>query len=87
LHKGIRNISIAEDDKRWIVGCYSGDIYECDVDGISVDLKKKLMSSHFTPNNKWTNELWGLAAIYNTDNFVTCSDDGTLRLWSNSMRK
>jgi microtubule-associated protein-like 6 len=47
-----------------------------------VDLKKKVMSSHYTPNTKWTNELWGLAVIHNTSTFVTCSDDGTLRKWS-----
>lgn len=50
-------------------------------------MEKKVMSSHYTPNRQWTNELWGLAPINNTDTYVTCADDGTLRLWSASERR
>ena len=48
---------------------------------------KELMKGHYTPNKKWTNEVWGLATYYEGDNFVTSSDDGTLRVWSASQRK
>jgi len=46
------------------------------------------MVGHFTPNPMWTNEVWGLAAL-NTDNerYITCSDDATLRVYSNLKRK
>lgn len=38
------------------------------------------MSGHYSPNSV-TNEVWGLA-LYDEDHYSTCSDDGTLRLWS-----
>ena len=46
------------------------------------------MVGHFTPNPCWTNEVWGLAAL-NKDNerYITCSDDATLRVYSNLKRK
>ena len=46
------------------------------------------MKGHFTPNPSWTNEVWGLAPL-NTENdrYLTRSDDGTLRLWSQVKRE
>lgn len=38
------------------------------------------MSGHYSPNSKWTNEVWGLSTL--KDQFYTCSDDATIRLWS-----
>lgn len=44
-----------------------------------------LMTGHYTPNQKWTNEVWGLCTAKNKiqgKNIVlTCSDDATLRIW------
>lgn len=45
------------------------------------------MKGHFSPNLKWTNEVWGLSVFPDTDTFATCSDDGTLRVWSLPERK
>jgi microtubule-associated protein-like 6 len=45
------------------------------------------MNGHYTPNQKWTNEAWGLSPFSDGDRFATCSDDGTLRVWSSSQRK
>jgi microtubule-associated protein-like 6 len=42
------------------------------------------MSGHYSPNFV-TNEVWGLS-LYDEDNYITCSDDGTLRLWSISKK-
>lgn len=40
------------------------------------------MSGHYSPNAKWTNEVWGLAIpTENNQQFVTCSDDATIRVW------
>jgi WD40 repeat protein len=37
---------------------------------------------------QWTNEVWGLAVFPNdTNKIVTCSDDGTVRIWSKEERR
>lgn len=46
---------------------------------------KNHLKCHYSPNNTWTNEVWGLA-IYD-DLIFTCSDDATVRCWSLSERK
>ena len=46
-----------------------------------------LMTGHYTPNKKWTNEAWGLAPLKDGDRFVSSSDDGTLRMFSSKERK
>jgi microtubule-associated protein-like 6 len=44
---------------------------------------RRLISSHFAPNKKSTNELWGLTPFANDNDLIaSCSDDGTLRVWS-----
>lgn len=48
---------------------------------------KEIMKGHYTPNQKWTNEVWGLAVFKDGDRWCTCSDDATLRIWSVSKRK
>jgi hypothetical protein len=45
------------------------------------------MTGHYTPNKKWTNEVWGLAPLKDGDRFASCSDDGTLRIYSSRERK
>lgn len=39
------------------------------------------MSGHYSPNFV-TNEVWGLA-LYDETQYITCSDDGTIRVWDN----
>jgi WD40 repeat protein len=40
------------------------------------------MSGHYSPNAKWTNEVWGLAIPgIDGEHFTTCSDDATVRIW------
>lgn len=48
------------------------------------------MTGHFTPCQKWLNEVWGLDTISGNnkgDFFVSCSDDATLRMYSIGDRK
>ena len=40
------------------------------------------MVGHYTPNQKWLNEVWGLAVFSDNERYATCSDDGTVRIWS-----
>lgn len=37
------------------------------------------MSGHYAPNSV-TNEVWGLAVV-NNRYYLSCADDGTLRVW------
>lgn len=48
---------------------------------------REIMKGHYTPNQKWTNEVWGLGVFSDGDRYATCSDDATLRIWSISKRK
>lgn len=45
------------------------------------------MSGHYAANAKWTNEVWGLSLMQRDDEFVTCSDDATVRVWNMSKRE
>ena len=54
-----------------------------DLDNIESD---QIMAGHFTPNLKWTNEVWGLD-ILDDDRCVSVSDDATLRIWNSNTRK
>ncbi len=45
------------------------------------------MKGHYTPNMKWTNEIWGLDIFDDNDRYISCADDGTLRMWSAKQRK
>lgn len=46
---------------------------------------KNILKCHFSPNNTWTNEVWGLHVV--DDYIFTCSDDATVRCWSISRKK
>lgn len=46
----------------------------------------QLMAGHYSPNLKWTNEVWGLDTL-DRERYVTVSDDATLRVWNGSSRK
>ena len=47
------------------------------------------MRSHYSLSkpNKKEFELWGLGILNDGDRYLTCGDDGTLRMWSSSQRK
>jgi len=72
-----------------VVGTAGSDIYKIGVQlaGGRSQAPDLLVTGHYAPKNKDTNEVWGLCAIPGTDKFVSVSDDATLRVWSASKRK
>ena len=48
---------------------------------------KELTKGHYTPNQQWLNEVWGLCVFHDGERYATCSDDATLRIWSISQKK
>lgn len=80
LSSFVRSACLNEAGDTLLVGTYGSEIYEIAVpSGENV----KLMSGHYTPSRGTTvtNEVWGLAVYPDNSHYVTCSDDGTLRLW------
>lgn len=46
------------------------------------------MKSHFAPNLRTDNELWGMCLFPNDQDLIaTCGDDATLRVWTNQHKK
>lgn len=41
----------------------------------------EILNAHYAPN-KISNDLWGLAIFKNNEYFVTCGDDGQIRIYS-----
>ncbi|CAG9326453.1 unnamed protein product [Blepharisma stoltei] len=76
----IRAASISGDGEWLAVGTYGSEIYEVNIR--SNDFRR-LVVGHYTPSRgrTVTNEVWGLAVLPNRRNYITASDDGTLRLW------
>ncbi|KAL4483877.1 hypothetical protein ABPG72_006252 [Tetrahymena utriculariae] len=89
----VRSICPSQDMKRIIVATLACEIIEFEASSVPYKSNTKFsfrncyMKGHFSPNLKWTNEVWGLSVFPNTDTFATCSDDGTLRIWSLPQRK
>lgn len=68
-----------------LVGTFGSEIFELEVDSITSQESKVArvschMKAHYSPNNTWTNEVWGLYVV--GDLVFTCSDDATVRCWS-----
>lgn len=89
----VRSIDLSENEDKMLVGTFGSEIYELIADTQIIGEGKNwtvkcLMRGHYTPNPLWTNEVWGLC-VYNDDEdqFLTCSDDATLRLYSAADRK
>ena len=81
VHPGINAIHL--EDQRLIIGTRGSEIFEFqfDVRSGEIDYKDVVTHGHFHPCKKDNNEVWGLATFPNKDQYVTTSDDGTLRVW------
>eukprot|EP01017_Pseudomicrothorax_dubius_P040457 TRINITY_DN6328_c0_g1_i1.p1 TRINITY_DN6328_c0_g1~~TRINITY_DN6328_c0_g1_i1.p1 ORF type:complete len:614 (+),score=151.97 TRINITY_DN6328_c0_g1_i1:60-1844(+) len=84
----VRSVCLARDGKTMLVGTFGSEIFEVSTKDAKITKTTKfatprdIIRGHYTPNAKWTNEVWGLAIFNDGKRFATCSDDGTLRIWS-----
>ncbi|KRW98348.1 WD40-repeat-containing domain [Pseudocohnilembus persalinus] len=89
----IRSINMHPNKRQLVVGTYACEIFQLttkdnQLRNNTVFIPKQIMAGHYTPNQQAFNEVWGLAVFPNNKDFyATCSDDGTLRIWSVSEKK
>lgn len=72
-----------------LIGTLGSEIYELVIDDLNTikPFKKcqNILKCHYSPNNSWTNEVWGLCI--HDDYIFSCSDDATVRCWSILQKK
>ena len=85
---------MSDNNKHILVGTYGAEIYELTTEDTQYNRSSKwsgrqIMSSHYSPNLDSTNEIWGMEVYKGEkkDQFITVSDDATLRVWSSRERK
>jgi microtubule-associated protein-like 6 len=89
----VRSACFSADLKSILFGTYGSEIYEISTKDAKITsatkfgTPKELVKGHYTPNQQWTNEIWGLAVFKDGDRWATVSDDSTLRIWSISQKK
>lgn len=68
------------EDNRLIIGTRGNEIYEYQFnpDNGSKKFDHVITQGHYAPSKTWTNEVWGLSVMRGKDEYLTCSDDGTL---------
>jgi len=81
----IRAAYLSSDEKNIIVGTAGCEILQASLS--NTNAWEVLIRGHYGPCKKDTNEVWGLAVYPDGDQYVSCSDDGTLRVWSVSKKK
>lgn len=90
----IRSVDFADEEgTKMLVGTLASEIYEVQFDsGVYKEGTRKpnnvevRMQGHYSPNNHWTNEVWGLCVDSKSNKFFTCSDDATVRCWDADKR-
>lgn len=79
-----RAIDLDEDERFLAVGTFGGEVFQVEID-IPLRTSKApsvVTQGHWAPKTKDTNEVCGLCARPNTDEFITVGEDATLRVWS-----
>jgi hypothetical protein len=87
----IHAIDIFEETKTFVIGLYSGEIYQISYNSLDEHLiteERLIQSCHFAPNPSSRTEIGGLCTYPSVEYemFMTCSFDGTLRLWDAEQR-
>jgi microtubule-associated protein-like 6 len=92
--RGIRSIYVNDAGNKMLVSTFGSQIHLLDgkVDGPTgswpAEKAQVIMTGHYASAKKWTNEVWGIDTVKkDEDKFVSCSDDGTLRMYSIKDRK
>lgn len=77
------------EDNRLIIGTRGNEVYEYtfNPENGSKKFDHIITQGHYAPSKTWTNEVWGLSVFKNKDEYITCSDDATLRHWSIKEKK
>ena len=93
LKNRIRAIEYCEKTRELYLGLYSNEIWVLklkrgieETDCMSNAEISQVVCCHYAANSRWTNEIWGLSAV-SDGNYLTVSDDRTLRLWSSKERR
>jgi microtubule-associated protein-like 6 len=89
INNPVRAIAINESNSLLAIGTQGSEIYT-----VPIDMSKKKVGAptvvtqgHYSPCKKDNNEVWGLCAFPNKDQYVSVSDDSTLRVWDTKTRK
>ena len=82
---GLRSAMLSDDGSTLLLGTYGSELYEIEV---SSGEHRNFVRGHYTPSRgrTVTNEVWGLCVLPDNNRFISCSDDGTLRVWDRNAR-
>ena len=81
----VRAACLNSDGSKLVIGTWASEVFEV---AVATGEVRSLVRGHYAPSRGTavTNEAWGLH-VSADDEFLTCSDDGTLRLWSLSQKR
>lgn len=81
----IRSAMISDDGSALLVSTYGCELYEIDMNS---GQGRSFNRGHYTPSRgrTVTNEVWGLCVLPDNNRYISCSDDGTLRVWDRNAK-
>ena len=85
----VRALCLNSQENILYVGTLGSELYQVSIDipKKTIGAPKKLLNGHYSPSMKDTNEVWGLAVFPNQTQYVSVSDDCTLRVWDSKTKK
>lgn len=85
----VRAMCLNDAENTLFVGTLGAEVYQVPINmaAKNIGAPKMLVQGHYSPQLKDTNEVWGLAVLPASNQYVTVSDDSTLRVWDRATRK